>query len=222
MDSGPAWHGSLSLGLSRRSQAVAGVALMALAALLGFAPGTRSVAPAMADELDAPKTVAARVPPVTAPPMTVPEPAARQLMLASFIAQRWYRPGDEALALVRIADRAAARRSLDPVLILAMIAVESGFDPTAISSMGATGLMQIIPEFHPEKFSDPAALFDPETNVFVGTRILEEYLAQSGDLETALQRYAGASADSGMAYAHRVLDEVGRINAAMEAETRRL
>lgn len=224
MDFNPARQACLSRKWSRKSRLVLGVPLILLAALLTFGPGPRSIRPAMANEADLPKTIAAHVPPLEAPRTAAQAQtrSKRQLMLAAFIAQRWYRPGEEALALVRIADRAAAKRSLDPVLVLAMIAVESSFDPAAVSSMGAKGLMQIIPEFHPEKFTDPESIFDPETNVLAGTRILKEYLAQSGDLERALQRYAGASADSDMVYANRIWDEVDRINAAIGAGPQRL
>lgn len=206
--------------LSRKSRVFLWAPLVTLGGLLILGPGPRSITPAAASEGDAPKMISAHVPPVDAPKSI--SGSKRQLMLAAFIAQRWYLPSDDALAMVRIADRAAVRRSLDPVLILAMIAVESSFNAEAVSPMGAKGLMQVIPEFHPEKFPDSASVFDPEINVAAGTRILKEYLAQSGDLEMALQRYAGASADNGMVYANRIWDEVDRINAAIGAGPQRL
>jgi len=147
-------------------------------------------------------------------PKTIPQ-SKHHALLANFIAQRYYLARDDALSLVRIAHHAAAKRSLDPVLLIAMMAVESSFNPEAVSSMGAKGLMQIIPEYHPDKFPDPETVFDPETNIFAGARILKEYLRQSGDLDNALQRYAGASADTGMAYATRIYTEVDRIKAAV-------
>lgn len=140
----------------------------------------------------------------------------RERRIASFIASRYAIMQSEALQFVRIAGRAAARSDLDPVLLLAMMAVESGFRHEAVSSAGAKGLMQIIPEFHPEKFEHPGLVFDPEHNIQTGARILREYLGQLGSLQAALQRYAGASADTRLLYARRVHEEIDRINAAIE------
>ena len=140
----------------------------------------------------------------------------RERLIAGFITSRYYIGPSEALQFVRIAERAAARRGLDPVMLLAMMAVESSFDHEAVSPAGAKGLMQIIPEFHPEKFEHPESVFDPEHNIHAGARILKEYLGQVGDLQAALQRYAGASADTRLLYARRVHEEIDRINAALE------
>ena len=193
------------------------IALLAapLAAWLTVGIGQRSIAPAVAGEGDAPKSIGAQVAPVEPPHAKPLRPSQRQLALAAFIAQRWYLPGEQALALVRITEKAAARRSLDPVLVLAMIAVESGFNPEATSPAGAKGLMQVIPEFHPEKFSDPSLVFDPEANILAGTRILREYLSQYGDLTTALQRYAGAGPNAALLYTTRIYDELARMNAVI-------
>jgi len=75
------------------------------------------------------------------------------------------------------------------------MAIESRYNPVAESSMGAKGLMQVIPRFHPEKLIEHGgddALLDPEVNIRVGTWVLHEYLRHLGDLESALQKYAGA------------------------------
>ena len=64
--------------------------------------------------------------------------------------------------------------------------------------MGAKGLMQVIPRFHPEKF-DPLggeeAAFDLEANIMVGAQILKQYIRRAGDLADALRMYVGASSD---------------------------
>ena len=81
-------------------------------------------------------------------------------------------------------------------MILAVIAVESRFNPIAESAMGAKGLMQVIPRFHIEKF-DPfggeKVAFEPEANIMVGAKILKEYIRRTGDVADALQMYAGAT-----------------------------
>ncbi len=87
--------------------------------------------------------------------------------------------------------------------------------------LGAKGLMQILPRFHPEKVSEhggESALLEPETNIQVGTRILREYLRRFGETETALQMYGGADPDS--QYPSKVLAERSRLQQAVERAKR--
>jgi len=105
---------------------------------------------------------------------------------------------------------------LDPMLILAVISVESRFNPIAESTMGAKGLMQVIPRFHIEKF-DPfggeKVVFEPEANIMVGAKILKEYIRRTGDLADALQMYAGAaSEESENGYSAKVMTERDRLH----------
>jgi hypothetical protein len=113
--------------------------------------------------------------------------------------------------LVRTAYAAGKEFGIDPLLVVAIMAVESSFNPIAESVAGAKGLMQIIPKYHLEKLADyggEQAAFDPRVNILVGARIIREYLLMaSGDLFTALQTYAGALGDRDAAYTHRVLNE---------------
>jgi soluble lytic murein transglycosylase-like protein len=99
-------------------------------------------------------------------------------------------------------------------LILAVISVESRFNPIAESNYGAKGLMQVVPKYHPEKFADQGgatAALDPRTNILVGTRILAEYIRRAGSLEAGLQLYAGASEDPMQGYAQKVIAERHRL-----------
>ena len=71
--------------------------------------------------------------------------------IASIVAKK-YRVSEEAtLGLVSAAYREALRNGLDPLLVLAVIAVESRFNPIAQSDGGAVGLMQVVPRFHTDK-----------------------------------------------------------------------
>lgn len=189
-----------------------------VAALALFAVSGRTVSLATHAQLPPSESAQAEQAARIIMPAELPESRAvaerREQQMAGFIAQRYTVGVEHAVQLVRIAERAAQRRGLDPVLLLAMMAVESGFNPRAVSAAGAKGLMQIIPEFHPDKFARPEAVFDPESNVAAGAHILKEYLQQHGDIELALQRYAGASADRGLVYANRIYDEIDRLNAA--------
>jgi len=130
-----------------------------------------------------------------------------QQALAEFISRR-YRIADSAAAdFVAIAYRAGKQHSVDPVLILSVMAIESRYNPVAESTMGAKGLMQVIPRFHLEKLLDhggEAALLDPEVNIHVGAQILREYYRRFADQEMALQMYAGAFDEPTSQYTNKV------------------
>jgi len=137
-----------------------------------------------------------------------------QRAVTEFIARR-YRVAEEATAgFVSTAYRAGGELSVDPLLILAVMAIESRYNPVAESSMGAKGLMQIIPKYHPEKLQEHGgeqALLDPDVNIHVGARILREYMRRFGETETALQMYAGAFDEPTSQYAGKVLAEKARL-----------
>lgn len=139
-----------------------------------------------------------------------------QRAVTEYIAKR-YRVADEAVAgFVAAAYRAGGQHAVDPLLILAVMAVESRYNPVAESSVGAKGLMQIIPRYHLEKLLDHGgedALLDPEVNIMVGARILREYQRRLGDTEAALQMYAGAFDEPTSTYANKVLAEKARLEA---------
>jgi soluble lytic murein transglycosylase-like protein len=146
-----------------------------------------------------------------------------QRAVTEYIAKR-YRVADEAVAgFVATAYKAGGQHSVDPLLILAVMAVESRYNPVAESSVGAKGLMQIIPKYHLEKLLDHGgedALLDPEVNIMVGARILREYQRRLGDTEAALQMYAGAFDEPSPTYANKVLAEKARLEAVRQKARR--
>jgi len=107
------------------------------------------------------------------------------------------------------------RNKLDPTLILAIIAIESSFNPFAQSSVGAQGLMQVMTSVHTDKyegFGGQLAAFDPVANLRVGVKVLQECIARAGSLEGGLRYYVGAANlphDGG--YAAKVLAEHFRL-----------
>ena len=139
-----------------------------------------------------------------------------QRAVTEYIAKR-YRVSEGAVAsYVAAAYRAGEQNSVDPLLILAVMAVESRYNPVAESTVGAKGLMQVMPKYHLDKLTDHGgepALLEPEVNIQVGTQILREYQRRFRDTETALQVYAGAFEEPSAQYANKVFAERARLEA---------
>jgi soluble lytic murein transglycosylase-like protein len=149
----------------------------------------------------------------------------RNMQLAAEVIAKRYRVARPAIEdIVRTAEQSARTVGLDPLLVLAVIGIESRFNPYSESAFGAQGLMQIIGKFHTDKFEptpDGLALLDPATNIRVGVQILNEYQRSSGSVETALKRYGGESEVSGFGYAERVLAEKNRLEQLLLKAARR-
>lgn len=128
-----------------------------------------------------------------------------------------YRVAPEALQPIFVAAQTAAK-DLDPLLIIAIIGIESGFNPLAQSVMGAQGLMQVIPRYHRDKLPRDVAntsFLDPVSNVRVGAQVLHEAIRRQGGLVEGLQYYAGAVDDPDRGYAARVIAEKQRLEQAV-------
>ena len=94
---------------------------------------------------------------------------------------------------LRKVHRAATRADLQPEIVLALIEVESHFDPYAVSRVGAQGLMQIMPFWKKEIGRPNDNLIDTDTNLRYGCTILKHYLnREKGRLADALARYNGS------------------------------
>ncbi|MEM5383615.1 lytic transglycosylase domain-containing protein [Paraburkholderia phymatum] len=118
----------------------------------------------------------------------------------------------DALTIAQAVLTEANRYSMSPVLLLSVMAVESGFDRRAVSTLGARGLMQVLPAAHPRVVADVRQLDDPAINVRIGSSILRGYLDESGgDIDAALLRYSGG----GKGYARRVALRMQRFNATL-------
>ena len=139
----------------------------------------------------------------------------QQAAVAQWIARR-YRVAPEPIGrLVQEAWQLGERAGLDPTLILAVMAIESRFNPFAQSHMGAQGLMQVMTRVHDDKyeaFGGTHAAFDPLANLRVGVQVLKDYVRRAGSVEAGLRWYAGAAnLESDGGYVGKVLGEQQRL-----------
>jgi soluble lytic murein transglycosylase-like protein len=147
-----------------------------------------------------------------------PQDLPKQQAAVAYWLSKKYRVAPEPLgALVAEAYAIGGKAKLDPTLILAVMAVESGFNPFAQSPVGAQGLMQVMTGIHSDKyesFGGKLAAFDPVTNLRVGVKVLQECIQRAGSVNAGLKYYVGAAnlpEDGG--YADKVLAEHARLQA---------
>ena len=136
-----------------------------------------------------------------------------------YVARR-YRVSTDALQPIFMAAQAAGREHrIDPLLIVAVIGIESAFNPFSQSGYGAQGLMQVVPRFHLDKLpeeADHSAFLDPVTNVRIGVKVLQESIRRFGSVEDGLQQFGGAANDPERRYANKVLAEKQRLEQAVQ------
>jgi hypothetical protein len=147
---------------------------------------------------------------------TNPQDLPKQQAAIAYWLSKKYRVAPEPVsALVAEAYEVGEKTKLDPTLILAVMAVESGFNPFAQSPVGAQGLMQVMTGIHSDKyesFGGKLAAFDPVTNLRVGVKVLQECIQRAGSLTAGLKFYVGAAnlGDDG-GYADKVMAEHARL-----------
>jgi len=147
-----------------------------------------------------------------------PAPAAtrqQQALVTRWLAKKYRVAGDATDMLVSAAYTTARETKLDPLLILSVMAIESGLNPFAESPVGAQGLMQVMSKIHHEKFQPMGgvkAALNPVANIRVGSLILKDYVNRGGSLEAGLKLYVGAAAfDTDFGYGSKVLAEYKRL-----------
>lgn len=148
-----------------------------------------------------------------------PKPAAanskQQKWVTNWLAKRYRVANDATNMLVATAYTTASETKLDPLLILAVMAIESGLNPFAESPVGAQGLMQVMSKIHHDKFKPMGgtqAALNPVANIRVGAQILKEYVKRGGSVEAGLKTYVGAAAfETDQGYGSKVLAEYKRL-----------
>ncbi len=138
-----------------------------------------------------------------------------QAAVTNWISRKYGVAPEPVAALVSESYKMGSKAKLEPTLILAIMAIESGFNPFAQSPMGAQGLMQVMTGIHHDKYKDLGgkhAAFDPVSNLRVGISVLLECINRAGSLEGGLRFYVGAAIlynDGG--YTAKVLAEHERL-----------
>jgi hypothetical protein len=178
--------------------------------------------PALADLLDEPRATlvadagtAEAGKPLTDEERRMVGTELEQKRVTAWLAKRYRVAGDATNMLVSAAYLNAKEIKLDPLLILAVMAIESRFNPFAESPVGAQGLMQVMSKIHKEKFEDHGgikAALNPAANIRVGSMILKDYVRRGGSVEAGLKMYVGAANfETDFGYGAKVLSEYRRL-----------
>ncbi len=128
--------------------------------------------------------------------------------VAKWISRKYKVSNDAIREIVEISFSAGDNFEVDPYVIIAVIAIESSFNPLAESSAGAIGLMQVMPLIHRKKFEKYGGFdksLDVKVNVYVGTEILKNFYLRYGNYRRALLAYVGVSQNSNSRYPKKVL-----------------
>lgn len=146
---------------------------------------------------------------------------AGQRHVTTFLAKRYSVSPEAVESIVRLAYKVGREEKVEPTLILAVVGVESSYNPFAASPVGARGLMQVMPKIHKDKFEalSPGdwSPLNPEMNMRVGAKIIREYTRRTGSVTAGLQWYVGAAVhgnDGG--YPEKVLGLKARIDQAYQ------
>ncbi|MFT5933825.1 MAG: hypothetical protein ACI83N_001019 [Hydrogenophaga sp.] len=185
--------------------------------LLGWLMDRQEALAAVSDDASDPAVLAFEPEPTAADRVTaaLPSELPKQQASVALWLSRKYRVAPEPLgALVAEAFQIGEKARLDPTLILAIMAIESRFNPFAQSPVGAQGLMQVLTRVHTDKyesFGGKLAAFDPLTNLRVGVKVLQDCIKRAGSIEGGLRLYVGAVTTDGNWYVDRVIAEHLRI-----------
>lgn len=185
------------------------------AALLSASAARNEPLIAVVAEPQASAPQAPAAPPAEAP--RVANPAESDIeAVAGAVARRYRISEDATRELVGTAYGEGRRIGLDPLLIIAVMAIESRFNPIAQSDGGAMGLMQVIPHYHADLLDGGrGSVLDPATNIGLGARVLKDYIRRGGTEIAGLQLYNGAAGDATTGYANKVLGERQRLQEAV-------
>ena len=185
--------------------------------LLGWLMNRQEALAAVSDDSNAPVLLAFEPEPTAIDRVTAALPSElpkQQAKVALWLSSKYRVAPEPVGALVAEAFDIGEKIKLDPTLILAIMAIESRFNPFAQSPVGAQGLMQVLTRVHTDKyesFGGKLAAFDPLTNLRVGVKVLQDCIKRAGSIEGGLRLYVGAVTTDGNWYVDRVIAEHLRI-----------
>jgi Transglycosylase SLT domain len=205
-----AHNGLAMVGLVLAFMAKPELRLQTETALMGWLQARQPVVVADASELVAEPEAIDRA--TAANPKDLPK---QQAAVAYWLSKKYSVAPEPISALVAEAYEVGAKTKIEPTLILAIMAIESSFNPFAQSPVGAQGLMQVMTNIHSDKyegFGGKFAAFDPVTNLRVGVKVLQDCIARAGSIEGGLRQYVGATSDATEGgYTAKVMAEHARL-----------
>lgn len=144
--------------------------------------------------------------------------------LVAYISSHYKKPRHQVSSIVEEVHDSSEQYDIDPTLFLALIAVESSFNPSATSAKGALGLSQVMPNFHGSRIErvrsqtgqGPTGI---KSNILIGMEILSEYRKISGgDMDQALLRYNGSLRDPKRRYVSKVMTKRRLLEQVMDPD----
>jgi soluble lytic murein transglycosylase-like protein len=156
------------------------------------------------------------LPPLVKPRADAPATNMQVEALRSYISRKYKVAYDATGVLVNAAYKTGRDLKIDPLLLLAVIAIESRYNPFAESSVGAQGLMQVMTSVHQSKFDalGTKGALDPVANIRVGAGILKDCISRRGSVTAGLACYVGASGVNDGGYGDKVQAERRRLAVA--------
>lgn len=142
----------------------------------------------------------------------------QQQILGSYLARRYRISAEAAQLVVGAAYETGKEVNLDPLLLLSVMAVESGLNPFAESTVGAQGLMQVLSKVHEDKleaYGGKMAALNPVVNIKVGAIVLRDCIRRGGSLEAGLKLYVGATTETDNGYGAKVINTRAQLQAAL-------
>ena len=136
----------------------------------------------------------------------------------TYLSHKYRVSGDAVAMLVDAAYKTGKDLGLDPLLLLSVVGVESGFNPFAESTAGASGLMQLIAKVHRDKlshFGGANIALNPVVNLRVGAVVLKDCIRRGGSIVDGLRLYVGAGTGDDGGYGSRVLQEKEKLAQAV-------
>ncbi len=143
-----------------------------------------------------------------------------QALTAKWLSRRYKVAPEPVARIVQEAWKIGPIAKIEPEMLLALVAIESGFNPYAQSTAGAQGLTQVMTHIHTHKlklFGGDYAVFDPLSNLKVGAQILKDCITKMGSTAEGLSCYVGAVGEDST-YPAKVLAEYAFIKKVSSGE----